>query len=129
MRIPPVRTGSCARGAAGLRALAAFAATFSSAALIPTAPACAHAVAGARVFVNTLLIDDPGVGDEANLPLISVQSPDGKSTVTDANFEYDKTITPDLGIGVGTDYNWITNDPNDFNKTHGGFADPYVQLK
>lgn len=39
----------------------------------------AHAVAGARIFVNTLLIDDPGVGDEANLPLFSVTSPDGKS--------------------------------------------------
>jgi hypothetical protein len=56
----------------------------------------AHAVAGARVFVNTLLIDDPGVGDEANLPIYSVQSPDGKSTVTDLNFEYDKTITETL---------------------------------
>jgi hypothetical protein len=49
--------------------------------------------------------------------------------VTDANFEYDKTITPDLGFGVGTDYDWITNDPNDGKKTHGGFDDPYVQLK
>ena len=129
MRIPSLRAGPCARGAAGLRALAPFAAALCSVALIPVTPARAHAVAGARVFVNTLLIDDPGVGDEANLPLISIQSPDGKSTVTDANFEYDKTITPDLGIGVGTDYDWITNDPNDFNKTHGGFDDPYVQLK
>jgi hypothetical protein len=89
----------------------------------------AHAVAGARVFVNTLLIDDPGVGDEASLPVISIQSPDGKSTVTDANIEYDKTITSNLGIGVGTDYNWITHDPDDNNKTHGGWNDPYVQLK
>jgi hypothetical protein len=103
-------------------ALAAVAALF-------TQPAFAHAVAGARIFVNTDLIDDPGVGDEANLPLISLQSPDGKSTVTDANFEYDKTITPALGFGVGTDYDWITNDPNDSKKTHGGFDDPYVQLK
>jgi hypothetical protein len=91
--------------------------------------ASAHAVAGARVFVNTLLIDDPGVGDEASLPIISLQSPDGKSTVTDVNVEYDKTIISNLGIGVGTDYNWITNDPADNNKTHGGWNDPYVQLK
>jgi hypothetical protein len=89
----------------------------------------AHAVAGDRVFVNTLLIDDPGVGDEASMPLIAVQRPDGKSTVTDANFEYDKTITENLGIGIGTDYDWITHDPGDNNKTHGGFDDPYVQLK
>jgi hypothetical protein len=89
----------------------------------------AHAVAGARVFVNTLLIDDPGVGDEANLPIFSVQSPDGKSTVTDLNVEYDKTITESLGIGAGTDYDWITNDPNDGKRSHGGLNDPYVQLK
>lgn len=89
----------------------------------------AHAVAGARIFVNTLEIDDPGVGDEANLPVYSLTSPDGKSTVTDLNFEYDKTITPDLGIGVGTDYNWITNDAADNQKSHGGLNDPYIQLK
>ena len=101
----------------------------AAAAVLVAKPAFAHAVAGARIFVNTDLIDDPGVGDEANLPLISLQSPDGKSWVTDANFEFDKTITPDLGFGVGTDYDWITNDPNDFKKSHGGFDDPYVQLK
>ena len=89
----------------------------------------AHAVAGARVFVNTLLIDDPGVGDEANLPIYSVTSPDGKSTVTDLNFEYDKTITSSLGVGAGTDYDWITNDLMDNKKSHGGFDDPYVQVK
>jgi len=89
----------------------------------------AHAVAGARIFVNTLLIDDPGVGDEANLPIFSVQSPDGKSTVTDLNFEYDKTVTENLGLGAGTDYDWITNGSNNDKKSHGGFNDPYVQLK
>ncbi|HUD61226.1 MAG TPA: hypothetical protein VMQ99_17110, partial [Acetobacteraceae bacterium] len=101
----------------------------AGAALLPLQPAFGHAVAGPRIFVNTDLIDDPGVGDEANLPLISLQSPDGKSWVTDANFEYDKTITPDLGVGVGTDYDWISHDANDFNKSHGGFDDPFVQLK
>jgi hypothetical protein len=92
-------------------------------------PAQAHAVAGARVFVNTLLIDDPGVGDEASFPTVSFQSPDGKSTVTDVNVEYDKTITSNFGIGIGTDYNWITQDPDDNKKAHGGFNDPYIQLK
>ena len=43
-------------------------AALSALALATAAPAAhAHAVAGARVFVNTLLIDDPGVGDEASL--------------------------------------------------------------
>jgi hypothetical protein len=89
----------------------------------------AHAVAGARVFVNTLLIDDPGVGDEASLPIYSVTSPDGKSTVTDLNFEYDKTITSNLGAGVGTDYNYVTRDMDYNNKSHSGLNDVYVQLK
>jgi hypothetical protein len=101
----------------------------AAAAALISQPAFAHAVAGARIFVNTNLIDDPGVGDEANLPRLSIQNLDGKSPVTDANVEYDKTITPNLGFGVGTDYDWITHDPNDGNKTHGGFDDPYVQLK
>jgi len=98
-------------------------------ALALPATAQAHAVAGARIFVNTLVIDDPGVGDEANLPIYSVTSPDGKSTVTDLNFEYDKTISENFGAGIGTDYDWITNDLNDGKKSHGGLDDPYVQLK
>lgn len=89
----------------------------------------AHAVVGARIFVNTVQIDDPSVGDEANVPLFSVTSPDGKSTVTDLNFEYDKTITDDLGMGAGTDLDNITNDADVNNKTKLGFDDPYVQLK
>jgi hypothetical protein len=102
-----------------------------AAALILLAPAAAraHAVVGARIFVNTVQIDDPSVGDEANLPLFSVSSPDGKSTVTDLNFEYDKTITENLGIGVGTDFDNITNDPAFNNRTKLGFDDPYIQLK
>jgi hypothetical protein len=102
-----------------------------AAALILLAPAAAraHAVVGARIFVNTVQIDDPSVGDEANLPLFSVSSPDGKSTVTDLNFEYDKTITENLGIGVGTDFDNITNDPAFNDRTKLGFDDPYIQLK
>jgi len=100
----------------------------ASAAAIPH-HASAHAVAGARIFVNTDLIDDPGVSDEANLPLISLSSPDGKSWVTDANVEWDKTITPSLGFGVGTDWNFIARDMLDGGKTHAGFGDAYVQLK
>jgi hypothetical protein len=106
-----------------LAALAAAAVTFT------THHAFAHAVAGARLFVNTDLIDDPGVGDEANFPLISLQSPDGKSWVTNANFEYDKTITPSLSFAVGNFWDFTTRDTLDGGKTHGGFGDVYVQLK
>ena len=97
--------------------------------LLPLHPAFGHAVAGPRIFVNTDLIDDPGVSDEANLPLISLQSPDGKSWITEANLEWDKTILPNLGFAVGTDYDWISHDLDHDNANHGGFDDPYVQLK
>jgi hypothetical protein len=94
----------------------------------------AHAVCGARIFVNTLEIDDPGVGDEANFPVLSYQSPDGKTSDVEANFEYDKTITENLGFGVGTTWNDLGNDQNDLNAkgkgtNHAGFEDAYLQLK
>lgn len=104
-------------------------ALISAATLVAPSSALAHAVVGARIFVNTVQIDDPSVGDEANMPLFSVSSPDGKSTITDLNFEYDKTITENLGLGVGTDFDNITNDPDFNNKTKLGFDDPYIQLK
>jgi hypothetical protein len=109
------------------RPLAAFAVISVLPLLSPTL-AHAHAVAGARIFVNTLLIDDPGVGDEANLPVFALTSPDGKTTDVFANVEYDKTITENLGLGVGTSYDLLIHD-GDNNKTHGGFDDDYVQLK
>jgi hypothetical protein len=89
----------------------------------------AHAVAGARVFVNTLEIDDPGVGDEANLPILSAQSPDGKTVQLQSNWEYDKTITSNFGVAGGFDYDLTFHDQADGNKTHGGFGTPYVQAK
>jgi len=89
----------------------------------------AHAVAGARIFVNTLEIDDPGVGDEANLPILSVQSPDGQTTDIGTNWEYDKTITSNFGLGAGTDYDFLLHDQGDNNKDHGGFGSPYLQAK
>jgi hypothetical protein len=89
----------------------------------------AHAVAGARVFVNTLLIDDPGVADEASLPVLSEQSPDGQTKDIAANVEYDKTIFSNVALGVGDTYHLLVNDQADGGKTHGGFDDPYLLLK
>src|ERR1700731_2262176 len=89
----------------------------------------AHAVAGARVFVNTLVIDDPGVADEASLPVLASQSPDGKTTDISANVEYDKTIFSNVALGVGTSYDFLIRDYADNNKSHGGFGNPYAQLK
>jgi len=86
--------------------------------------ASAHAAAGARIFVNTNLIDDPGVADEATLP-----HPDGETWITDTHFEYDKTITPNLGIGVGTDWSFLAHQMGDGSKSRAGFGDAFVQLK
>src|SRR5580698_2279466 len=76
----------------------------------------AHAVAGNRVFPVTLTMDDPGVSDEASIPTFSWQrgNTDDGSPV-DAyswNFEYDKTITKDFGLGLNWGYN--------LNAVHGG---------
>lgn len=123
MRIPSCPSGATAPGGAGAHAATLFLTGLATAIAIPSVPASAHAIAGPRVFVNTLIIDDPGVADEASLPKISVQqNPNGGGSTTDANVEFDKTITPNLGIGVGTDYLWNSNAPN-------GFDDLYVQLK
>lgn len=72
-------------------------------------PAYAHAVAGARVFLPTLTMDDPGVSDEASLPSVQYQRSDADEDAAstreyDFGFEYDKTITPKLGIGIS--YGW-----------------------
>lgn len=96
---------------------------------VTTSQADAHAVAGARVFVNTLLIDDPGVSDEASLPVLSEQSPDGQTKDIAADVEYDKTIFSNLALGVGDSYDLLVNDAADGNKTHGGFDDLFLSLK
>ncbi len=69
-------------------------------------PAFAHGVAGPRVFVNTLLIDDPAVADEASLPTFSWQLPPGAAPANqyDFDFEYDKRITERFGFALNDGY-------------------------
>ena len=69
----------------------------------------AHAVCGNRVFPATLTMDDPGVGDELSLPTIQylpIPATGGNSAghSVDYGFEWDKTITQDLGIAINDDY-------------------------
>lgn len=78
-------------------------------AAIPVTQAVAHAVCGDRVFPATLIMDDPGVGDELSLPTIQyapvpsgVGSPSGHTV--DYGYEWDKTITKDLGFAINGDY-------------------------
>jgi hypothetical protein len=84
-----------------LAALASFA--------VPASEASAHVVCGNRVFPATLIMDDPGVGDELSLPTIQYLpipsangNPSGHSV--DYGYEIDKTITQDLGIAINGDY-------------------------
>jgi hypothetical protein len=63
----------------------------------------AHVVCGDRVFPTTLTMDDPGVSDEVSLPTIaSNPTPTGQSN--SYGYEWDKTITEDLGFAVNGDY-------------------------
>lgn len=70
------------------------------------APAAAHAIAGVRVFPVTLTLDDPGVADEATLPQI-VYQPEPGSSVTQLQYEYDKTITPNTALIINNGYDWL----------------------
>ncbi len=120
-----IRTFRRALGGASLLVLA----------LAVSAPAAhAHAIAGDRVFVNTLLIDDPGTADEASLPSFSVTSPDGKTTDFGLGFEYDKTIFDNLAVGVSDGWDLLGNDQNNLTdlgkgKTHGGMGNLALDLK
>jgi hypothetical protein len=93
---------------------AAFAVTPTASPLIllmmMTSGAWAHAVCGDRVFPATLVMDDPGVSDELSLPTIQYLpipaaaggTPSGYSL--DYGWEWDKTITRDLGFAINDDY-------------------------
>ncbi|NVH77677.1 hypothetical protein FSB08_35635 [Paraburkholderia sp. JPY432] len=73
-----------------------------------TAPsiAQAHAIAGNRVFPATLAVDDPGVGDEANLEYGHQRVPgdNGDQSINTFSFEYDKLITPRLAVSIDGAY-------------------------
>jgi len=86
------------------------AAAFAVALLSGTSSAAlAHAVCGNRIFPATLTMDDPGVGDELSLPTVQylpIPATGGNSAghSIDYGFEWDKTITRDLGVAINGDY-------------------------
>jgi hypothetical protein len=69
-------------------------------------PVEAHAIAGDRVFPATMAIDDPGVGDEANIQYghLRVPGDDGDQSINTFEVEYDKLITSRLALSVGGSY-------------------------
>jgi hypothetical protein len=82
------------------------------AAALSAQPAFAHGVAGPRIFINTLLIDDPAVADEAAFPTFSWQhfGADESGPATneyDFDFEFNKRITETVGIGIADGYTII----------------------
>ena len=99
--------------------------------LLPAHSALAHAVCGSRVFPVTLTLDDPGVADEASLPTFTYQRSGaeggpGPSKTYDFNFEYDKRITTNLGIGIN--YGWTAINTENA-KTQTGFQNLAVTAK
>ncbi len=71
--------------------------------LMTCSAAQAHVVCGDRVFPTTLTMDDPGVSDEMSLPTI-VLTPTPFAQSNSYGYEWDKTITEDLGFAVNGDY-------------------------
>jgi hypothetical protein len=90
----------------------------------------AHGVAGAHMFVSTLIIDDPNVADEASIPTFSYlpqPSEDGGTPGLSAlNFEFDKRITENFGFGLSSGYQWLSR-PGD--KTANGWQNLSLTLK
>jgi hypothetical protein len=112
------------RGGKPLFTAAIISASTSSLLLIPSL-ASAHAIAGDRVFPATMAVDDPGVGDEANLVYGHQRVPgdNGDQSINTFDFEYDKLITPRLAVSVGGTYA-MQNNP-----TARGFDNFSVGLK
>lgn len=71
--------------------------------LMMCSAAQAHVVCGNRVFPTTLTMDDPGVSDEMSLPTIAL-TPTPSAQSNDYGYEWDKTITEDLGFAVNGAY-------------------------
>src|ERR1700756_3981723 len=97
----------------------------ASALLFTPSLASAHAIAGDRVFPATMAVDDPGVGDEANLLYghQRITGDNGDQSINTFNFEYDKLITPRLAFSVTGAY-VMQNNP-----TARGFDNFGVGLK
>jgi hypothetical protein len=103
--------------------------TLACAAALPAHEAAAHAYAGDRLFPVTLTMDDPGVADEASVPTFTAQRDDSSGTPTNGygfNFEFDKRITQDFGVGVN--WGWNQNSVTG-GKNAGGFQNLFLTAK
>ncbi len=101
------------------------------AAALFSAHACAHAIAGARIFPVTLTLDDPGVADEATFPQLTYQrsgADDGPGPTQgfDSGFEYDKRVTQDFGFAINDD---VSFNDTEHDKARIGWGDVVVTAK
>ncbi|WP_250453012.1 hypothetical protein [Caballeronia sp. ATUFL_M2_KS44] len=105
-------------------ALSVTAAALAAVSMMPQ-HAHAHSIAGDRVFPSTMAVDDPGVGDEANLQFghLRVPGDNGDQSINTFQFEYDKLVTSRLALSVGGTYA-MQNNP-----TAHGFDNVEVGLK
>jgi hypothetical protein len=103
-----------------------------AAAALLAQPGLAHGVAGPRLFVNTLLIDDPAVADEATLGQFQWMRVPGDAPGDPAvgsynySFEFDKRITETFGFGISDEYNWLRSAGS---KTQSGWGNLEVSAK
>ncbi len=116
---------SSSQGRHTWRAPPAWLAAFALAGAILPGPAMAHGYAGKRFFPATLAVDDPFVADEFGLKLSHGKDESG-TTTTDLAIDYAKTITPDFGLSIGTDYLRLKPEDGGAQK---GFANTVVGAK
>jgi hypothetical protein len=97
----------------------------TSLALIFATGASVPAVAAEREFPNTLILDDPTIGDEATLPQF-VWQPDVGQNTYQVQWEYSKTITPTTALIFGQGFDVLQHKGE---KTHTGFENTRLNAK
>ena len=116
------------RTLASARAVSAWLLSVAATTVLPVS-ADAHGVAGARVFISTLTIDDPAVADEASLPTFSFEpnaNGGAQQYQSNLNVELDKRITDNFGVGVNYGFSRTTTQGE---KTRGGFQNLVITPK
>jgi hypothetical protein len=91
----------------------------------------AHGVAGARVFVSTLQIDDPAVADELVLPNLAwsrqgAAGGPGPTSEFDINASFAKRITDNFGVSISLGHTWLATAHD---KTRNGWDNIEVGAK
>lgn len=86
-------------------------ATLTTASLLPTSSAWAHGFTGPRMFISTLLLDDPNVAGAASRPTcIYLPQPTDAGPAPrlhNVSLGFDKRITENVGFSVSDGYSWL----------------------